>query len=41
MWHEYMMEWSVGKVNNTKYYRHVLAALGNADVPAMEEDRVL
>lgn len=29
------MEWSVGKTTNTKYYRHVFAALGNTDVPAM------
>ena len=37
----HMIEWSVGKTTNTRYYRHVLAALGNTDFPAMEEDRVL
>jgi len=41
MWHEYVTEWSVGKATNTKYYRHVLAALDNTDVLAMEKDRVL
>jgi len=41
MWHEYVMEWSVGKVSNTKCYRHALASLGNTNVPAMEENRVL
>jgi hypothetical protein len=41
MWNEYVTEWSVGKATNTKYYRHVLAALGNTDIPAIEEDRVL
>jgi len=41
MCNEYVVELSVGKANNTKYGRHVLAALGNTDVPAVEEDRVL
>ena len=29
------------KAINTRYYRHVLAALGNTDVPALEEFRVV
>jgi len=41
MWQEYVMEWSVGKATNTKCYGHVLAAIGNTDVAAMEKDRVL